>query len=321
MKPITDLALRSVNGSGLIYAVIVGMWALVLVPMWVRRHDATSETRSMDRFSTAMRILSRRTQPRPDQRYVVLPGRPDRTADRPGLAAAGSAGSARSRRSASSGAFRTGSFDAALPARQRARLAAARRRNCALLLLALLVLATAALVGVAPWWAPVLAGGLSLLYLAHLRHQAVKAGEIDRRRRAALRSAAARRRRAGAVDRLTGGRDRASTGDAVPGSAPAGDEVFDREAQEWDPVPVPLPSYVTAPVARRPSRVIDLTTPGSWTAAPPADGGPAAEAGGTGDDREQAAAAEPSRPSRPPATDVEHDDLDRILERRPAVND
>lgn len=299
MKPITDLALRSVNGSGLIYAVIVGMWALVLVPMWVRRHDATSETRSMDRFSTAMRILSRRTQPRPDQRYVVLPGRPERTAD-----------------------VRAGSLDATLPARQRARLAAARRRNCALLLLVMLVLVTEALLGVAPWWALVLVGGLSLLYLAHLRHQAVKAREIDRRRRAALRSAAARRGRADAVDRLGARHERASRDEAVPGPVPSAvDEVFDREAQEWDPVPVPLPSYVTAPVARRPSRVIDLTTPGSWTAAAPAGGSSAAEAGGLSTDGEPVAAAESAEASQPPAADVEHDDLDRIIERRPAVND
>ena len=33
----------------------------------------------------------------------------------------------------------------------------------------------------------------------------------------------------------------------------------------WDPVPVPLPTYVLAPRAPRSVRVIDLTKPGAWT--------------------------------------------------------
>lgn len=62
-------------GSGLIYGAIVVVWAAVLVPMWLRRHDEIHELRSVDRFSRAMRILSRR-EPAGDQRYVVMPRRP-----------------------------------------------------------------------------------------------------------------------------------------------------------------------------------------------------------------------------------------------------
>ncbi|MEV8324689.1 gephyrin-like molybdotransferase receptor GlpR [Kitasatospora sp. NPDC056731] len=39
----------------------------------------------------------------------------------------------------------------------------------------------------------------------------------------------------------------------------------------WEPVPVPLPTYVTAPVAPRVSRGLDLTAPGTWTAGRPAE--------------------------------------------------
>ncbi|WP_443077733.1 divisome protein SepX/GlpR [Streptomyces sp. SP17BM10] len=39
----------------------------------------------------------------------------------------------------------------------------------------------------------------------------------------------------------------------------------------WEPVPVPLPTYVTAPVAPRVSRDLDLTAPGTWTAGRPAE--------------------------------------------------
>ncbi|MGN6475490.1 MAG: hypothetical protein ACTHK4_17855 [Mycobacteriales bacterium] len=38
---------------------LVLMWAVVLVPMWMRRHDEVEETRSVDRFSAAMHTLSR----------------------------------------------------------------------------------------------------------------------------------------------------------------------------------------------------------------------------------------------------------------------
>src|SRR6476646_9446738 len=61
--------------SAVIYAAIVVMWAVVLVPMWLRRHDAATESRSVDRFSTAMRTLSRRTTSGPGRRYVVMPRR------------------------------------------------------------------------------------------------------------------------------------------------------------------------------------------------------------------------------------------------------
>ena len=40
--------------------VLVVMWLVVLVPMFVRRHDERSETRSMEAFASAMRVLSRR---------------------------------------------------------------------------------------------------------------------------------------------------------------------------------------------------------------------------------------------------------------------
>lgn len=49
-----------VSSSGLIYAAIVGAWAAYLVPMWLRRQDELNEARHTERFTTAIRILSRR---------------------------------------------------------------------------------------------------------------------------------------------------------------------------------------------------------------------------------------------------------------------
>ena len=39
----------------------------------------------------------------------------------------------------------------------------------------------------------------------------------------------------------------------------------------WEPVPVPLPTYVTAPVAPRVTRGLDLGAPGTWSAGRPAE--------------------------------------------------
>jgi hypothetical protein len=47
-------------GSGLILLVIVAAWLAVLVPMALRSHDSADSLSSVDRFSDAMRVLSRR---------------------------------------------------------------------------------------------------------------------------------------------------------------------------------------------------------------------------------------------------------------------
>src|SRR5204862_2694082 len=53
---------------------------------------------------------------------------------------------------------------------------------------------------------------------------------------------------------------------AAPAAAQEPAEFYDAEAERvWDPVPVPLPTYVLAPRAPRSVRVIDLTRPGTWT--------------------------------------------------------
>ncbi|MFD5917940.1 gephyrin-like molybdotransferase receptor GlpR [Kitasatospora sp. NPDC058201] len=71
---------------------------------------------------------------------------------------------------------------------------------------------------------------------------------------------------------------------AAPGSASAVAEATEHEEwvdgmrergaagpDSWEPVPVPLPTYVTAPVATRVSRGLDLSAPGTWTAGRPAE--------------------------------------------------
>jgi hypothetical protein len=46
--------------TGLIYVVIIALWAAVLIPIWLRRHDQISEVRSTARFQSAMSTLGKR---------------------------------------------------------------------------------------------------------------------------------------------------------------------------------------------------------------------------------------------------------------------
>jgi hypothetical protein len=70
--------------TGVIYGAIVVAWAAYLVPLALRRHDEASRSRSIERFSSAMRILAHRgsspvattvAAAGGDERVVVTPKR------------------------------------------------------------------------------------------------------------------------------------------------------------------------------------------------------------------------------------------------------
>ena len=74
-----------VQPSGLIFLVIIAIWAAYLLQHWVGRREHLATARSVDRFSDAMRVLERRTplpesdltSPQP-RSYSVSPARPSR---------------------------------------------------------------------------------------------------------------------------------------------------------------------------------------------------------------------------------------------------
>lgn len=238
--------------DGLIYVAIIALWAVFLVGQLLRHHDDAAESRSADRFSTAMRILARRSAPAPDRRYIVKPPAP--------AAVNGPAGRE---------TFVKGSR---APRASRVRMLARRRR----ILLGLLVLVGA--IGIAsglgwlPLWPAAVPVGLLVAYIGYLRRQVRRAASTRRRRAAAARSAAARRSRMKQLERLRAARegrdgDRAGSrvldGRVVDGIRAAGEQ----PEEGWDPRPLPLPTYVTAPTAAPAgsTRVIDLTSPGAWS--------------------------------------------------------
>jgi len=293
-------------GSGIIYAFLIVMWAAYFIPRWLRRHDELSESRSVEKFDTAMKILSRR-ETTPDRRYVVMPPRPE-------------------------AARRSGPNRTPLPAargqvRRRPVSAKVRRRR----ILAGLVLTTLAVslltpLTPVPWWAPALLVVITVGDLVHLRLQVRRGREVDRSRQAVRRTMRSRLMRFDALDRLMSVRremaeERAAEEARWAEAEAAAARLREQEAREaaeaegrWEPVPVPLPTYVTKPPAPLRAPAMDLSDPGAWS------------------DTELAGAriAEQRQPSDQPArsgmaalvedADEAEDQLETILRRR-AVND
>ncbi|MCZ3387596.1 MAG: hypothetical protein LH645_00375 [Actinomycetia bacterium] len=275
------------SASGLIYAAIAIMWAAVLIPMWLRNHDTASENRSAERFGQAMRVLSRKEQAAADEEVR------DSGADRapaplsarerqaPRIESAVPIADAR-RAPAPRPAPRSEARPAARPARrQRPQRTLAQRRARTLAVMAglTLLLMLVAAVTPMPWWAPLPVVVLLGTFVVHLRIQALQQQQ--------RRSGRARRAAEPVTAPSTGGEfERSASGFVsgpsravvveTKGARPAGvtfDSVeqgadgptADEGDETWRPNPLPLPTYVTAPKAVRPIKVIDLTSPGAWS--------------------------------------------------------
>ncbi|MFD9092881.1 gephyrin-like molybdotransferase receptor GlpR [Streptomyces collinus] len=215
---------------------------------------------------------------------------------------------------------RTPSAQASAARAQRSKALARRRRTTVMLFLAFTLGAIVAAVGgLAFLWAPGVPAVLLSGYIAYLRSQERRrfAYQMDRR------SAEV------AAQRL---RERQPRRRPLPDTGPAADEpaegaetdtdsglsalAADRRAlveqtdhaewvdqqrerrrrpghgDPWDPVPVPLPTYVTAPVAPRATSDVDLGAPDTWSSArsstvtPDQEGGQAPEADAPAPDAE-----------------------------------
>ncbi|MFF5976458.1 gephyrin-like molybdotransferase receptor GlpR [Streptomyces sp. NPDC012769] len=180
---------------------------------------------------------------------------------------------------------RRGSSAAAERAR-RGKVLARRRRTTVILFLAFTLGAVVAAVGgLAFLWAPAVPAVLLSAYIVYLRVQ-------ERRRFVYVMD---RRNAEAAAARLRESRRPAPTAEpepAAPAPAPTptvSPQEADRRAlveqtdhaewvdqqrdrgpargDSWDPVPVPLPTYVTAPVAPRASGGVDITDPETWSSA------------------------------------------------------
>ncbi|WP_320779460.1 gephyrin-like molybdotransferase receptor GlpR [Streptomyces sp. CRN 30] len=235
-------------------------------------------------------------------------------------------------------AERAAAADRAAAARaRRSKVLARRRRTTVMLFLAFTLGAIVAAVGgLAFLWAPAVPAVLLSAYIAYLRGQERRrfAFQMDRRQ---AEVAAQHLRERGRQPRRRATADVGAETDAEepeenpvtetdPGlSALAADrralveqtdhaEWVDQQrerqrrpgqGESWDPVPVPLPTYVTAPVAPRATGRVDLSAPDAWSsarssaAAPDADAADAAEAPASGAEPEHPAPHADDRPEGP----------------------
>jgi hypothetical protein len=206
---------------------------------------------------------------------------------------------------------------------------ARRRRTTVMLFLAFTLGAIVAAVGgLAFLWAPGVPAVLLSGYIAYLRAQERRRFTyvMDRQRAeaAAQRLRERQPRRRPPLDPGTDEPDESPEPEADPGlSALAADrralveqtdhaEWVDQQRERqrrpghgdsWDPVPVPLPTYVTAPVAPRATPSVDLGAPDAWSSA-------------------RSSAAEPSAPEAEPAAEErpEADDDDGRCDARRAAS-
>ncbi|MBV9485090.1 MAG: hypothetical protein JO246_03460 [Frankiaceae bacterium] len=146
---------------------LVALWAVVLIPMWLKRHDEVEESRSVESFTTAMRTLSRREAPKPEKAYAVRPRNHE-------YHVTGASVTDRPRRARP-----------AVPRQSAAALAAARRRRTllGLLIVTLVTLIVAVVVGGLALWALQLITDAALVaFVMNLRHRAQQAALVRPRK-------------------------------------------------------------------------------------------------------------------------------------------
>ncbi|WP_168220755.1 hypothetical protein [Streptomyces sp. RFCAC02] len=258
------------SSSGLIFAVIVGAWAAYLVPMWLRRQDELNEARPTERFSTAIRLLTRRRAPATGA--TATAGTDDVPGDGPDTAVP-PAGPSADLRSFAEPVAEAPEPAASAPAAARATVLARRRRTTMVLFVAFTLGGIFALsTGGGHLWVPAVPAVLLAAYVVHVRRQERRryAVAVDRRRAEEAARRLRQRTQASAAARpekpskaVVEQMDHAEWVDQQRQTAPEqGDD-----PETWDPAPVPLPTYVNAPVAPRTARGVDLDGPGTWSAA------------------------------------------------------
>lgn len=219
--------------SGVIFVALALAWAVYLIPKALQQHDELARTRSVESFSSRLRVLGARGRAADDvvvEEDVAVTAVAETVTPAPTLT------------------------------RAAARRAAARRRRV-LGVLTVLLLATVALAAfsVLGWWAVGVPAAMIVLFLVVARvsvrrQRAGYAGSAGAPAPAPAPVAAASE----AVED-DGAEDTVGVSRADLAAAGLGEQPIADEGSLWDPLPVTLPTYVTKPAARRTVRTIELT--------------------------------------------------------------
>jgi membrane protein implicated in regulation of membrane protease activity len=219
--------------SGIIYLAIIGMWVAYFLPRWVHNKNEFSG-KSVERYKSALRVVASTT-----------PGAKIGT-----------------------GAIYTDVDRAGRVAQQ-----LMRRRIVFLIISATLILATVgAIMQTFTYVAIAVPATALVLYIAHVRRQTGRE-QIQRRRVDQLHKRTEGVSHTNLAEVLTNKTtevhvskehwipfaERELTGVTVLPKGTA------QSRSEWQPNEIPVPTYVNAPKAVTPKRIIDLTEPGKWT--------------------------------------------------------
>jgi len=215
-------------GSGIIYVAIVGMWVAYFVPRWVHSHDEFSG-KSTERYRSALRTVASSSNTELDS---------------------------------------SSSIHADLDQEDKiAQILFRRRIVFGVLVLTFIASLTEAVFKAAPFTFALIPMTGLLIYVAHVRRQSV-AVRLQRRRVMQLHRSTAGVSATNLAQVVTPKevrehwiplRDRELSGITI---LPRGTA---EERTSWQPNKVPVPTYVNAPKAIVPKRVIDLTIPGAWS--------------------------------------------------------
>jgi hypothetical protein len=213
--------------SGIVYLAIIGMWVAYFLPRWLHSHDEFSG-KSVERYKSALRIVA--------------------------------AGSEKS----ISGAIHQDLDQGAKQAQKLLR----RRIIFSLILLMTAFIGVGAAMNLMVWSYLAIPLSALIIYIVHVRRSARKNRE-QRRRIDELQRSSDGISNVNLIEVVTTKKvqpeywvplsEREQTGVTI---LPKGTAA---QRNAWQPTEVPVPTYVNAPKAVTPRRVIDLTTPGAWT--------------------------------------------------------
>lgn len=233
--------------SALIFVALAVAWAVYLIPKALEHHEEGARTRTVERFSATMRVLGRR-EPISRRKARLVTGTTS-------AATAAAGATATVERTSSRRAPEVAPLTPVqLRARRRAAAKAAKRRLrvVTLILFANAVVAALAWLQVVAWaWCAAPVGVLAVWLVAcRLMVKRERADLTQARIPAEL-----------PVEPPSDLTEEIARVDA----APSGDTSAQRAPGSWDPVAVPLPTYVSKPVAPRSVSTIDLDSTGVWS--------------------------------------------------------
>jgi hypothetical protein len=232
----------------LIFVALAVAWAVYLIPKALEHHEESARTRTVERFSATLRVLARREPISRRKARLVT-----KTAIATATATTTATAQVTERTSSRRAPVAEPLSAEQLRARRRAAARAAKRR---LRVVSLILLANAAVAGVAyfkvvDWvWCAVPVGVLAVWLVA--------CRLMVKRERADL-------TRARIPAELPADPPKDRTGEIAPVDAPVLDAEPERDPDAWDPVYAPLPTYVSKPVAPRSVSTIDLDSTGVWS--------------------------------------------------------